>query len=311
MGLFCQLMPGISIIIITYNRPDDTIALLKDLHGMHRQDLLEEVIVLNNASTTSYDEVTEFLGMHPDWPCRFVAAPENLGVSRGRNYAATLAKGNILFFLDDDIAIEDRDLLEKLNKAFGRQPYEDRSLGVVACKVRYFSNRQLQVNAFPHKQFDRLKECNWFPTYYYVGCAHAFTRTCWTEAGPYPEDFFYGMEEYDESYRVLADGHYIAYDASVEVFHKESPGGRHPRAAQLRMMWVNKSVVAYRYLPGIYFYTTALLWSFQMLVRSGGHFAEWRQGWKQVFAIPRRVKKQRLDASTLLYLRKVKARLWF
>ncbi|HOA38418.1 MAG TPA: glycosyltransferase, partial [Flavihumibacter sp.] len=81
-------MPGISIIIITYNRPDDTIALLKDLHGMHRQDLLEEVIVLNNASTTSYDEVTEFLGMHPDWPCRFVAAPENLGVSRGRNYAA-------------------------------------------------------------------------------------------------------------------------------------------------------------------------------------------------------------------------------
>lgn len=304
-------MAGISIIIITYNRPADALALLEDLYRLSNPELLHEVILLNNASTVSYAAVEGFLSAHPGWPCRFLPAPENLGVSRGRNYAASMATGDILFFLDDDIAIEDGHILEKLLTAFGRPNPGSRLLGVIACQVRYFSNRQMQVNAFPHKQFDRRKGLPWFPTYYYVGCAHAFRRQCWLDAGPYPEDFFYGMEEYDESFRVLARGYYIGYDASIEVFHKESPAGRKPRAEQLRMMWVNKTVVARRYLPRIYFYTTAIAWSFQMLLRSGGHVAEWLKGWKQVFAIPRRVKKQPLDRDSLAYLREAQARLWF
>jgi len=46
-------------------------------------------------------------------------------------------------------------------------------------------------------------------------------------------------------------------------------------------------------------------------LRSGGNLSEWLKGWKQVFTIPRRVKKQPLDGNSMAYLREVQARLWF
>lgn len=304
-------MGAISIIIITYNRPGDTLSLLRDLRALRHPHLLQEIILLNNASTADYSPVSEYISNQAGWPCRLLEAPGNLGVSKGRNFAAAQATGDILFFIDDDTAVEDGDLLQRLATAFNRGEHDRRHLGVVAAKVRYTANRAMQVNAFPHKKFAERQALAWFPTYYYVGCAHAFTRRCWEKAGPNPEDFFYGMEEYDVSYRVLATGFYIAYDASIEVFHRESPEGRTPRAAQLRMMWVNKSVVAWRYLPRRYFLSTAVIWSFFFLKRSGLNLGQWWTGWKQVLAIPRRAMRRPVDAATRVYLREVQARLWF
>lgn len=304
-------MSGISIIIISYNRPDDSLALLQDLRKLDHQDLLQEIILLNNASTADYGRVQAFIADQPGWPCRLVDAPENLGVSKGRNFAAELAIGSIFFFLDDDVAIEDPKILIHLENAFKGRAVGGRTFGVIACNVKYAVNREWQINAFPHKDFNGKKNLSHFLTYYYVGCAHAFRKETWEAAGPYPVDFFYGMEEYDESYRVIDLGYAIAYDATIEVFHKESPGGRRPRAEQLRMMWVNKSVVARKYLPPIYFYTTAVAWAISFLLRSKINIREFGKGMRQILGIPGRVKRRPLNAESLRYLREVKARLWF
>jgi Predicted glycosyltransferases len=107
------------------------------------------------------------------------------------------------------------------------------------------------------------------------------------KVGSYPTDFFYGMEEYDLSYRVLEAGYSIAYTDKVVMLHKESPLGRKPKKEKLQMMWVNKSKVAYRHLPKKYFYSTAFMWSleylkknrlepgriFRWLEESAGHYA--------------------------------------
>ena len=63
---------------------------------------------------------------------------------------------------------------------------------------------EMQVNAFPHKNFSSyLRDQDFFQTYYYAGGAHAIRREVLDRTGNYPVDFFYGMEEYDLSYRIL------------------------------------------------------------------------------------------------------------
>jgi len=305
-------MLQISIIIITYNRPGDALDLLQCINRLHKKDiLLKEVILLNNASTNSYAPVKDFIDKHPGNKVLYKDAPSNLGVSAGRNYAAAMATGNLLLFLDDDIIIENRDLLSGIVTAFSATTAADRPLGVICGKVRYTENRQVQVNAFPHKQYENYKNAARFLTSYYIGCAHVFLRECWMAAGNYPEDFFYGMEEYDESYRVIDTGYAIGYDASIEVFHKESPQGRTPQSEKLRMMWVNKSVVAWRYLPSLYFVTTAFAWSGFYLMKSGFSLPGFFKGWLAIFKIPFSKQRSPVKKSTRIYLQQVGARLWF
>ena len=77
------------------------------------------------------------------------------------------------------------------------------------------------------------------------------------------------------------------------------------------MMWVNKSKVAWRYLPKKFFYSTAFMWSLQYLKKTGFDLSGFFNGWKKVFTIPSTEKRTAVKKSTMNYLRKVKARLWY
>jgi GT2 family glycosyltransferase len=305
-------MSEISIIIITYNRPQDLLELLQNIQSLSGKDpLLKEVIIVNNASSSDYTPVKEFINANPSTRFKFIDAPSNLGVSGGRNFAADLASGDIFLFLDDDVIVEDMYLLSAVVNGFNRIKLSGRETGVLCFRVRYYSNRQVQINAFPHKDYERMKDEPWFFTAYFVGCGHAILRKTWLDARRYPEDFFYGMEEYDLSYRIIDADYAIGYDASIEIFHKESPEGRKPRAEQLKMMWINKSTVAWRYLPILYFVTTAVAWSGFYLVNSNWQLNGFFSGWAAVFNIPFRQPRKTVSSSARVYLNKVKARLWF
>ena len=301
-------MKPLSFVVITYNRPDDMLALVQNISRLEGfPDWVEEVIIVNNQSTVSYQPVTEFIASHPGLPIRYQLAPENLGVSRGRNYAVRLSHSPILVFLDDDALIRNDDALPAIAAIFDEQP----AVGIAAFKVYYYSTGEMQVNAFPHKRFAERKDWPHFDAAYFSGCAHAIRRTVFDEAGYYPEDFFYGMEEYDLSYRALDKGYTIRYDDRVRIWHKESPEGRLPPREKLRGMWVNKSKVAWKYLPGRYFLSTAFLWSMEYLKKSGWYTGGFVQGWKEVFRIPRTEKKTPVGPAALSYLRRVKARLTY
>ena len=77
------------------------------------------------------------------------------------------------------------------------------------------------------------------------------------------------------------------------------------------MMWVNKSRVAYRYLPKKYFYSTAFMWSLQYLKITGFNLNGFFKGWKEIFKIPETEKNTPVSNNTLEYLKAVKARLWY
>jgi GT2 family glycosyltransferase len=301
----------LSFIIITYNRPDDMLALARNIATLdHASDLLEEVIVVNNASTEDYGPFRKFIASTPHIPFRYIESPENLGVARGRNFALQQGRAPIAIMLDDDAEMGNRDCLVKLLQVFDRQD-TDRPKAIVSFKVLYFENRQMQVNAFPHKEFAKHRDKHFLETYYYAGGAHAVKREALEKAGLYPEDFFYGMEEYDLSYRVLDAGFSIVYSDEVVMLHKESPQGRQPKKEKLRQMWVNKCKVAWRYLPKKYFRSTAWMWSLEYLRKTGYDLSGYRQGWAELRSIPASEQRKPVSPSTIAYLQKVGARLWY
>jgi GT2 family glycosyltransferase len=301
-------MKPLSLIIITYNRPEDALDLAGNISRLEDLDqLVEEVIIVNNRSSVSYQALENFIAAHPGLPFRYIESPGNLGVSRGRNYAITLSRAPILVFLDDDALIRNENALPAILDIFNKEP----AVGIAAFKVFYYPTIELQQNAFPHKRFAERKDWPHFDTAYFSGCAHAIRRSVFEDVGYYPENFFYGMEEYDLSYRALDKGYRIRYDDRVSIWHKESPGGRLPRREKLRGMWVNKSKVAWKYLPVRFFFTTAFLWSLEYLKGSGWHIAGFMRGWGEVIRIPRGEKRSPVGRATRDYLRRVKARLLY
>jgi GT2 family glycosyltransferase len=309
-------LKSLSFIIITYNRPGDALELLRNIAGLDEaSELLEEIILVNNRSTTSYAPVEDYIKSQPSLPFKYIEAPDNLGVARGRNFALQFATAPILILLDDDAVLQNKDALKQVLLAFDHKPADqlniERETAIVSFKVLYYDTLDMQQNALPHKKYHTYKDKQSFYTYYYAGGAHAVKKKVLEQIGYYPEDFFYGMEEYDLSYRLLDRGYAIQYNASIVMLHKESPLGRKPNTEKLKMMWVNKSKVAWRYLPRIYFYSTALLWSFQYLRITGFNLKHYFHGWKAVVPIPRREKRKRISAATMTYLRKVKARLYY
>ena len=305
-------MKPLSFVIITYNRPADTLELLQNISTLNRAaELLEDVIVVNNHSAEDYSTVQTFIGQTPSIPFQFIDAEENLGVTKGRNFALQFAKGETIIFLDDDATLQNANALENVVKAFATKGFEERPVGIVSFKVLYYSNLQMQENALPHKNFEQYKDKTAFFTYYFAGGAHAIKRKVLDEVGNLPDEFFYGMEEYDLSYRILEKGYCIKYDSSIVMLHKESPLGRKPKTDKVRMMWVNKSKVAYRYLPLPYFYSTACMWSIEYLRKTGFDLGGWLKGWQLIFKIPATEKRSPLKKETISYLRKVEARLWY
>lgn len=301
-------MNKIAIIIITYNRPADMLALAMNIEKLSsKKELLEEIIIVNNNSTKSYDAVKSFIQENPSTPFKLIESKENLGVSRGRNFAIEQSKAPILVLIDDDAEFQDTDALKRINEAVIENPLA----GILAMKILYFQNSQFQLNAFPHKSFEKRKHLQSFETYYFAGCGNIIVKEAFDIAGPFPTDFFYGMEEYDLSYRILDAGYTIKYIANIVLLHKESPEGRQTKSDKLRGMWVNKTKVAWRYLPMPCYFTTAIMWSMFFLLNSKFDLIGFINGWLAIVTIPFKEKRNKVSKLSQEYLNKVEARILY
>ena len=301
-------MNKIAIIIITYNRPADMLALAMNIEKLSsKKELLEEIIIVNNNSTESYDAVKSFIQENPSTPFKYIESKENLGVSKGRNFAIDQSKAPILVLIDDDAEFQDTDALKRINEAVIENPLA----GILAMKILYFQNIQFQLNAFPHKSFEKRKHLQSFETYYFAGCGNIIVKEAFDIAGPFPTDFFYGMEEYDLSYRILDAGYTIKYIADIVLLHKESPEGRQTKSDKLRGMWVNKTKVAWRYLPMPCYFTTAIMWSIFFLLNSKFDLIGFIIGWLAIVTIPFKEKRNKVNKLSEEYLNKVEARILY
>jgi len=301
----------VSLIIITYNRPDDLLDLLQSLRREQDLSALKEVLILNNASTVSYEKVETFISQHADLKINYILSTENLGVSRGRNKLMDMAAGELLLVLDDDIIFHTPNSIPVIARSFDQPLFRDANTAVITFRVIYYETKEQQQTALPHKQFDEYKDKPFFFTSYFTGCSHLIRKEVLAKTGLYPEDFFYGMEEYDLSYRVINAGYALAYYSAVTFEHKESPKGRQLTHQKLASQWINKSKVARRYLPFIYYLTTMTAWSFEYIKKAGGHWDIYFNSWRQAIKAGTAEKRNPVGKKGMDYLKKVRARLWY
>ncbi|WP_219825545.1 glycosyltransferase [Nonomuraea typhae] len=92
--------PGtlVSVIIPNYDKAKTLRACLESVYAQTHQEL--EVIVVDDASTDGSREIAAA------FPCRLLAFDVNRGVSAARNAGAAAATGEVLFFVDSDIALD-------------------------------------------------------------------------------------------------------------------------------------------------------------------------------------------------------------
>jgi glycosyltransferase involved in cell wall biosynthesis len=89
-------MPAISVIIPTYNRPDSLMSCLKSLHLQTLSQSLWEVIVVNDGGC-------DIEGIVSCFPENFrCVRQDNAGPAKARNMGVSLAKSQVVTFLDDD-----------------------------------------------------------------------------------------------------------------------------------------------------------------------------------------------------------------
>jgi GT2 family glycosyltransferase len=119
------------------------------------------------------------------------------------------------------------------------------------------------------------------------------------------------MEEYDLGYRIIDAGYSIVYSDRVTMLHKESPLGRKTKKEKQAMLWINKSKVAWRYLPIPYYISTSVMWSLEYLRKTGFDIIGWFKGWFSVLGIPGKEKRSPISDASLRYLNENEARLWY
>ncbi len=301
--------PSLSILIITYNRCDDCLLLLKNLESQHNiNEYVGEILLLNNNSGDSYQPVQDFI-KRSLLPIKYIQHQENLGVAGGRNFLIKRAQFHCLLVLDDDVEFDQPDAIRTVAGLFEKEPFQKNNTAVITLNIHYYETRERQRNALPHKNYQEYKDKDWFLTYYFTGAAHLMKKALFEQTGYYPPDFFYGMEEYDLSFRIIDAGYTLAYDSSVKVWHKESALGRIPNRDKLKMMWHNKSVVAWKYLPEKYFRSTVFMWGLYYLRHSGFDLKGYAENKRRIKTIPRKISRQPISSKALAYLYKIKARL--
>lgn len=89
--------PTVSVIVPNYNYEKTLAACLDAVFAQTHQPF--EVIVVDDGSTDRSREIAA------SYPCRVVKGAGNRGVSAARNIGAREARGEILFFLDSDVAL--------------------------------------------------------------------------------------------------------------------------------------------------------------------------------------------------------------
>ncbi|MCK8490389.1 glycosyltransferase family 2 protein [Spirosoma sp. RP8] len=221
-----KTLPLISLITINYNQAVVTCDMLESTRQLTYPNF--EIIVVDNGSVENPTERIR-QGNYPN--ATVVVSPDNLGFSGGNNLGVRYAKGDYLFFLNNDTIVMP-DLLEKLVEPFLR----DATIGVTCPKIRYHDQPNViqyagyrPLNPYTGRTWsiglmepDKGQHDQPGPTPFAHGAAMMVSRAVLERAGSLDDSFFLYYEELDWSARIRRAGFQIYYQAEALIYHRES-----------------------------------------------------------------------------------------
>ncbi|MEO6758172.1 MAG: glycosyltransferase family 2 protein [Saprospiraceae bacterium] len=221
--------PLVSIITVNYNQAEVTCALLESIRQQHYAAV--EVIVVDNGSqpdpeswmTTRFPEI------------RYVRSEHNLGFAGGNNLGLPEARGEFLFFINNDAEVTEG-CIGRLVDFLQQTP----ACGIVSPLLCYFPEPGQAADIIQYAGMTTLHpvtarnrligqgepEQGQFressPTAYAHGAAMMIPRRVLDQVGPMSEDFFLYYEELDWCVRIRKAGYSIWMEPRARVYHKES-----------------------------------------------------------------------------------------
>lgn len=229
----------ISIIIITWNRVKSLVETIDNIQKDPYTN--KEIIVVDNNSS---DNTREILSVkYPD--VILICSDKNLGVPGGRNLGIKNAKGDILFFIDNDAVLMENGLA-RIQSHFLKNP----DLGVLALKITNYYSKKLDITSWVygiHKLRDHDKS---FETFYFVGCSFAVKKEVFDTCGVLWDKLFFMHEEQDFAHRVINGGYVIQYFPDVVVEHKVDSECRYDTSSRFYEFGTRNQIwITLRYYP--------------------------------------------------------------
>ncbi|GBL10652.1 N-acetylglucosaminyl-diphospho-decaprenol L-rhamnosyltransferase [Microcystis aeruginosa Sj] len=216
--------PLVSIIIPVYNQFAYTFNCLESLSVNLSPDLAYEVIIVNDAST---DETLEQLATLVKG-IKVLTNAENSGFIRSCNYGASQAKGQYLYFLNNDTRIL-KNCLESLLKLIVNNP----RVGAVGSKLIYANGKQQEAggiiwNSADGWNYGRLDspdepEYNYVrPVDYCSGASLLVPTDLFKQLGGFSQDFIPAYyEDTDLCFALRELGYQVLYQPQSNVIHYE------------------------------------------------------------------------------------------
>ncbi|XVS67875.1 glycosyltransferase [Actinosynnema sp. CA-299493] len=226
-------VPGlVSVVMLVRNRLEHTRRALASL--AHASGAFEVVVVDNGSD----DGTAEHLAAleHPR-PMTVLRHEDDRGGSERRNVGAAVARGEFLFFLDNDVLVDDPDVVEVLAAELAADP----GLGAVSPLLLYPGDRELVQCAGGASTADgrigpvgrgkpfgaehrEHREQSWAPT-----AALMVRHSSFRRVGGFDESFdpVSLCEDVDLCCRLRADGERLRYVGSVAMRHFEGTTFNH------------------------------------------------------------------------------------
>jgi GT2 family glycosyltransferase len=208
---------------------------------------------------------------------RTVHLPENVGIPEGRNVGAAEARGDVLFFYDDDAYLPSVDVLARLCFVLER----DRRIAAVQPRPVDPTGKPSPKRWVPRpggRDPLRAGIVGWVWEGTFVVRREAFEK-----AGGWPGHFFYGHESIDLVWKLWDAGWVTWYEPDVVVNHPATSPARHD--VYYRNNARNRVWVARRNLPAPLLVVYLGVWTAVTVLRLRSPrllavwFSGFREGW--------------------------------
>lgn len=215
----------ISIIIPTYNRANSIKYTLDSFLNQNYPEEKYEIIVCDNKSTDNVKEVIfEYIKQYGEKRIKYIFESRQ-GVHYARNSAAKIAKGELLYFTDDDM-IADFNLLKNLVPIFK----DNNKVGCATGRIlprwetkppkwieNYCKNSLLSLN-----DLGKITKVSRYDIGVY-SCHEAIRKTAFWETGgfhpEYTKDVYLGDGETGLNQDIIKNGWLMAYVGTSKIYH--------------------------------------------------------------------------------------------
>lgn len=266
----------ISIIIVSYNTRDMTLACIRSVYEETRDVSFEILVVDNNSSDGSPEAIAEAF---PD--LTLFALKKNLGFAKANNYASKHAQGRYLLLLNPDTLVLNRGL-DKLVKFAqenpdnllygGRTFYGDHSLNPTSCWAKatlwstfcyatgltslFRHNHFFDPESYGNWQRDTVREVD-----IVTGCLLMIKTSLWVELEGFDEEFFMYAEDADLCLRASERGATPVIVPEATVVHYCGASEKVRVDKMIRLFRAKKQLMAKHWRPCSFFVGRNLLTS--------------------------------------------------